>query len=544
MSKPRTLITRAIDAINGVDTRLFIFLLLCLNLLSFVPGDNEETYFALAKQYMDPDWIPGSFTFTEWVGTRFLFQHIAGWALRYLTFEQLAFWGRMVNFLLYAFPLARIFRLLRIRNTGILLILQLYIANVNTQSFFGMEWIFGGFEGKTLAYVFVLWGFYFMLRGDESSIPGMCQEPDEVQGVRGRAGGSVQKYVTEPRVPKATQPFAGYDTWAACFAAAASYFHILVGGWFFVLVWIYGLVRERSLKRAIVTGLVYVALVAPFVIYLATYLTDSRTVIHGVDVDWVYSFFRNTHHTAPMHREGAMQKVLPRVVASFLLLLWCLFGLRRSKDEDVRRLNTIVRITLLMVFVGLAITYIDVHGRLLKYYLFRIAALGTFAAYLLVYVVARAWLVRRQVDTARLLPPVVAMVAIMALIHIEKNFARNIFPREDRALMELTDYVKAHTRPDDVFLFRDRDELSFPRRTRREALVIFKFDPGGGEKIYEWYTRECLRRRLRTDPAVLDTIADRYRLDYLITTSPMTHPRLKEVYRNPKFYLYGISTSK
>lgn len=500
MSKPRTLITRAIDAINGVDTRLFIFLLLCLNLLSFVPGDNEETYFALAKQYMDPDWIPGSFTFTEWVGTRFLFQHIAGWALRYLTFEQLAFWGRMVNFLLYAFPLARIFRLLRIRNTGILLILQLYIANVNTQSFFGMEWIFGGFEGKTLAYVFVLWGFYFMLRGRHE--------------------------------------------WAAGWAAAASYFHILVGGWFFVLVWIYGLVRERSLKRAIVTGLVYVALVAPFVIYLATYLTDSRTVIHGVDVDWVYSFFRNTHHTAPMHREGAMQKVLPRVVASFLLLLWCLFGLRRSKDEDVRRLNTIVRITLLMVFVGLAITYIDVHGRLLKYYLFRIAALGAFAAYLLVYVVAREWLLRRHVDTVRLLPPVVAMVAIMALIHIEKNFARNIFPREDRALMELTDYVKAHTRPDDVFLFRDRDELSFPRRTRREALVIFKFDPGGGEKIYEWYTRECLRRRLRTDPAVLDTIADRYRLDYLITTSPMTHPRLKEVYRNPKFHLYGVSTSK
>ena len=500
MTKPTPFLMRVVDAIDRIDTRLFIFLLLCLNLLSFVPGDNEETYFALAKQYMDPNWIPHSFTFTEWVGTRFLFQHIAGFALRYLSFEQLTFWGRMANFLLYAFPLACIFRELRIRNSGILLIMQLYVMNVNTQSFFGMEWIFGGFEGKTLAYVFVFWGLYAMLRGRH-------------QGA------------------------------AAC-AAVASYFHILVGGWFFVLVWLYCVIRERDVKRALVTGLTYAAIVAPFVAYLGSYLTDSRTVINGVDVDWVYSFFRNTHHTAPMHREGAMQKVLPRVVASLALLLVCAFGFRKWKDEDVSRLNTIVLITLGMVFLGLAVTYVDVHGRLLKYYLFRIAAVGTFAAYLLLYAVAREWMLKKGVNVRGVLAHTVAAVLIFGLIHIGRNVSRNIFPREDRELMELADFMRRHTRRDDVYLFRDRDELSFPRRTRREAFVIFKFDPGGGEKIYEWYTRECLRRRLREDPVVLDSITDRYRLDYLITTSPTSHERLREVYHNSKFYLYGVSTSK
>jgi hypothetical protein len=390
-----------------------------------------------------------------------------------------------------------IFKELKIRNLGIGCVLQLYILHVNTQSFFGKEWIFGGFEGKTLAYIFVLYGVYFMLKGK--------------------------------------------DERAALFAAVATYFHVLVGGWFFVLVFIYGLVREFNVKRLLRTGLIYVAIVAPFVIYLSHYLTESATVINGVDIDWVYSFFRNTHHTAPMHQVDAMTKVFPRVVGSVALFLLCVFYFRKQTG-DIHKLNTIVLITLSMLFTGLVITYIDVNGRILKYYLFRIAATGTFCCYLMLFL----WL-RNKADTlfnASVVRSVsLVLIGILSAVSIGKNFSRYIFPKENKELTELATFVTEHTRPDDVYLFLTKDELSFSRRTRREAFVIFKFDPGGGEKIYEWYTRVRIREQLGCDLSSLDAVKKTRRLNYLITFAPVEHPALKEVFHNYKYYMYEIAQS-
>jgi hypothetical protein len=494
-----TKIYPVIDFINKIDSRLFIFLILCLNLLSFVPGNNEETYFAIAKQYMDPTWIPGSFTFTEWVGTRFLFQNIAGLALKFISFEQLTFWGRMINFACYAFPLALIFKELNIRNLGIFCILQLYIRNIGSQNFFGMEWIFGGFEGKTIAYIFVFYGVYSLLKG---------------------------KY-----------------EWGAFFAALASYFHILVGGWFFVLVFIYAFVSSYNIKRLFYTGIVYVVIVSPFVFYLVQYLDNSDTIINGVDIDWVYSFFRNPHHTAPMHRIGAMHKVLPRVVFSFIILLFCIFYFRKYANEYIHKLNNIVIITLCMVFVGLIITYVDVNGRILKYYLFRIAGIGMFSCYLMIFLFLREKLDGKfnPVNTRVIC---FLLVGVFALFQIGKNFSRNIFPKENKELVELTTFFTTNTNPDDIYLFLDEDELSFSRRTQRDAFVIFKFDPGGGEKIYEWYTREQMRRELRKNLSYIEKIKEDYRLDYLITRESVNDKHLKPVFNNHKYYLYEVTSSK
>lgn len=485
--------------INRIDSRLFIFIVLCLNFLTFNTASNEEAYFALAKQYFDPAWIPGSFTFTEWVGTRFLFQNIAGWALSFLTFEQLTFWGRFCSFLLLSFPVALVFKELRIKNAGILMILQLYISNSNTQHFFGMEWIFGGFESKTLAYIFIFYGYYFLLKSKfELSV---------------------------------------------LFAALASYFHVLVGGWFFVLVFLYACIEQFNLKTIFRVGAIYVVTVLPLVIYMASYLNESGSVIHGVDIDWVYSFFRNTHHTAPMHEIQAMNKVLPRVIVSFGLLLLSLFYFRKSEDLRIRKLNRIALIALGIVFTGLIITYIDVHGHLLKYYWFRIAAIGAFTYYIIIFLFL-------ENNAGRLYCPVlwkslvIIFIGTFFLVKSGKNINRLVSARVNPNLLELVTYVQEHTQPDDVYLFLGNDEESFSRRTRRDAFVIFKFDPGGGEKIYEWYMREQMRRELRKDLSYLDTITSKYRLNYLITTHQVEYKHLREVYHNRKYYLYEVVTGE
>lgn len=494
-SKFYNYINIVIQAMNKIDSRLFIFLILCLNLLSFLPYSNEEAYFSLAKQYADPSWIPGSFTFTEWVGTRFLFQNIAGFALNFMSFEQLAFWGRMVNFLLYAFPLALIFKRLKISNLGILVVMMLFIQNVDTQHFFGKEWIFLGFESKTLAYVFVLWGYYGLL---------------------------TEKY-----------------RMSALHAAFASYFHILVGGWFFVLVFIFVFFRKLNIKLSFQVGIIYVLAVLPFMAYLATNLVESGSVIHGVDIDWVYSFFRNTHHTAPMHTPGAMQKILPRVVVSFGLLLLSIFYFRKQEDERIRILNRIALISLCMVFAGLILTYVDVHGRILKYYVFRIASIGAFSYYLMLLLFLGSKLEGYR-NRGLVRCWIFIAAALFFLLKAGKNVDRMIHARIDRDLVEMTAFVNGHSDPDDVFMFLENDELAFSRLARRESLVIFKFDPGGGEKIYEWYIREKMRRQLQSDITCLDTICNTYRLDYLIARTPINYKGLNEVFHNKKYYLYKV----
>ena len=97
-------------------------------------------------------------------------------------------------------------------------------------------------------------------------------------------------------------------------------------------------------------------------------------------------------------------------------------------------------------------------------------------------------------------------------------------------------------RLNDVFLTLSDDYISFSRNTRREVFVIYKFDPGGGKKIYEWYHRILERDKLNQNEGYLDEMLTHYRLDYLLSDHPLdkqTHLNL--VFYNKTFYLYKIN---
>ncbi|MDR1699137.1 MAG: hypothetical protein LBR75_04875 [Prevotellaceae bacterium] len=491
----KTKINSFVLQINKLDSRLLIFLLLCLNLLSFSVDSNESAYFPLAKQFIDPAWIPGSFSFTEWVGTRYLFQLIAGYALQFLSFEQLSFFGRIVNFALFAFPLGLIFRELKIKNIGILLILQLYALDIGHQYLVGQEWIFQGFEAKTIAYIFIFYSFYYVLK---------------------------ERYL-----------------WAALFAALASYFHILVGGWFFVLLFLYIFVKERNVKTLFLSVVTYLLVALPFIAYLALHLDKSGSVINAVDIDYVSVFVRNAHHVAPLHSKY-VGSVIPRVVVCVILLWTSIVYFNKNNNEFVRKLSLIGSISVVIVLVGLVITFIDVNGRLLKYYLFRISAIGTFS-----YVLMFALLLRDKYGQKVNLRAI-AFVAftLLFLYGIGKNIKRQVdYCNDMQPVEELTGFACQHTPADAVFLFLGKEETLFPSKARREILVLYKCDPGGGEKIYEWYMRVLDRNRLIENINYIDTITQKYKLDYLIDVKKIEDTRLREVYRNSQYYLYEIIKS-
>ena len=148
-----------INAFQRIDLRILLFILLCLNFLSFIPTSNEEAYLPLAKQFMDPGWMPNSFIFNEWAGNRLFFQYLTGFFLKYIEFEPFVFFARMLTFLLISIPLAAVLKTLQIKNLYLVVIIQIYLLH---QNYFGREFIFGDFEAKSLAYIFVLAGVYFL----------------------------------------------------------------------------------------------------------------------------------------------------------------------------------------------------------------------------------------------------------------------------------------------------------------------------------------------------------------------------------------------
>ncbi len=226
-------IDNLVRQIEKVPAPILIWLLLCIRFANFQLIGNEEQYFALARHYMDPEWIKGAFPLQEFTGTRIIFETVAGLILQHISFEAFAFWGRIMVFLFMAIPLGKIFKLLNIPNYIILFILSVYIFK--NQALFAHEWIFMGIEAKSFAYIFIFWAIYMILKSNIYH--------------------------------------------AIVYTAVATYFHALVGGWFLVYLLFYLLLEKQSLKKVFKSGLLYVALTLPFIIFLfPTYVNEAETV--------------------------------------------------------------------------------------------------------------------------------------------------------------------------------------------------------------------------------------------------------------------------
>ncbi|MGB3469044.1 MAG: hypothetical protein WBA74_27410, partial [Cyclobacteriaceae bacterium] len=82
------------NALDNVPLWLLIFLISILNFVSFDTWPNEENNFTMARHFLNPDWMPHSFSLQQWPGTNFIYWSLAGIGLKILNFGQLAFWTR------------------------------------------------------------------------------------------------------------------------------------------------------------------------------------------------------------------------------------------------------------------------------------------------------------------------------------------------------------------------------------------------------------------------------------------------------------------
>ncbi|UCD37995.1 MAG: hypothetical protein JSW54_00460 [Fidelibacterota bacterium] len=488
-----------ITAFNKLDTRLFIFVLLCLNYLTFNLTSNEEFYFALAKQFVDPDWLPHSFSLVEWPATRFLYQLLVGSMLSFLSFEQTAFFSRLLSCLLFAFPLARLFRHLKLTNLEVLFLLQ--VIYFGQQSLFAGEWIFGAFKPKTLAYVSLFYGLDYLLSGKH------------LKGILA--------------------------------TLVATYIHALVGSWFALIYFLYLAVRKQPLRTILRLAALYMVVVAPLLVYLAKpILIDNPTAINGINLDWIYVYFRHPHHLAPFKSLLFFaREFLAGVLVSLAWFLLCIFVFRSLEDQHVRKLNLLNIITFSILFASLLFAIFDRNGVYLKFYPFRISALS-----MLFIILQSAIMLKKYILPERYATSIAAILLCLSLPGLADNSLRTVRrlaePHVRPDLETLADYVREHTDQRDVFIFTgfqdQEDELSFSRKTRRENFVLDKFVPTGGKKLYEWYQRLQQKEQIGKDLEALFELTDTYRVDYLVANRPHEHQRLIPVYQNTTYFVYRI----
>lgn len=490
------LIKKGINGIDAIPKSLLIFIAISSHYLIGNPRTNEEQYLALSKYFVDPSWILNSINLNEFAGTRYLYQIIAGNLLKFCSFEETVFVGRFIVILLLSFSLAFFYKKLNANNFVILL--HLVVVYFVKQSHFGASWIFLNFEAKCLAYGFAFFALGFFL---------------------------------EKRFRL-----------TLLFIVITSYFHILVGGFIFFYLGLYILIFEKDLlwKEKVLLPIVYFLALSPFIYYLLN--TVSMEGEYNPSPNWIYSYFRNPHHTIIFESWDLFyDRHYKGVLSSILLMSLTWIAIKITKLEVLHQL---IRFTLVMFagsFIFIVISAFDTDGVITKYYLFRINALSTFCATLVLILVC---LDEMQFQNLIFLK---AVIFIFAGFSINGALFNSFYKldrdqaKKDLAFEEMCNYIKAETPRDNVIMYLHRSHpydghLSFIRKTERSRFVVHKFVPADFSKLPEWYDRIQWRKKVVHDIQQLKLLQDNYKVDLVL--SKIVHENLDLVKEIGPYRLY------
>jgi hypothetical protein len=452
---------------------------LLLVLLCLIPPDgilsgNEENYFQLAlKSVAAAPALPETAVFDS-SHHRFLADHLFGWLIAGLGYSGAQIVARLLAAIAYALALNALFRRFNLDVfDGVLVVIAFALLG---QTMFGEEWLFYSAEAKVAAYVLVLAGLAMVM-----------------------GGGSLNRAVL-------------------CFVAA-TYFHFLVGGFWFVAALLLRLVEDRrGLRSAAAAAALFALLLAPLMAWIAWSRLGAEVAAMPSgppSADVIYSILRLPHHTAPFadaHR--FLLRWLPGALLAGGMLAAC-FILRRL-PETGRLRPLALWLALLLLYLGMAFAAAAVDrdtGALGKLYLFRPAAL-VLLLWLCLVVAAVGRLELRHGTALRLMA--LALLAPGFLLGAATRVAKDVAALRDGAHAELIAALARETPPGSVVLIDPALESRFldvERRSGRAALVLWKFVPATDAEIVEWHRRIQFRNAVFAEGCA---DAKAYRFDFVL----------------------------
>jgi hypothetical protein len=453
---------------------------LFLFLLALIPpdgvlSDNEENYFQLALQSVSAVRAPADSAVFDSAHHRFLADHLLGSLVALAGFAGAQIIARSLAALAYAVTLAALFRRLGLEALDAVLVVIVFA--LMGQTLFGGEWLFGGAEAKVPAYVLVLAGLTLTLDGK-------------------RVG-------------------------AALLFAAATYFHFLVGTFWFGAAMLLAILEEpHALRSVLAASAIFSLLVAPLLGWIAW----SRLAAPAPDPslpapDVLYSLIRAPHHMAPFLDWPSFRD---HWLGGYLLaggMLGTLVLIRLPEDARLRRVALWLALLIGYLVAALAASFVDRRAGVLgKFYLFRPTAL-VLLLWLALAQAALAGLVRGQWPVVRLVALALAVPAFLlgaATRVVGEIDGQAAHAPEKQAL---ADYLRASASADALVLIdpdRDFAFLDFERRTGHPMLVSWKFDPTTDPEIQEWYRRMEFRKAVFAEGCAR---RNAYRVDFLLTTT-------------------------
>ncbi len=507
-------ITRLIYHFNRLNPVALMVVVLSVFYIGFQPGFNEEVYFAFSKAYVDPQWIPNSTLFTDFAGTRILFQLIFGWILKFLSFEHLAFFGRLLGYILLAIPFVAIAKHLKINN--IVLIFWLTVFFIPQQNFFAGEWVFGGFETKTIAYVFVFWSIYFLLK---------------------------EKFLS-----------------AVLTAAFSIYWHMLVGGWYTLYVFIYLLITIGKQKRFYIYWLYAGLLLLPFVIYLYQGLmSGNENVINGVNIGRLYAYDRNPHHIGLVKSwDYFIHRHAGKVGMAIIAYILAIFVYRKQIPLKYKWINTFLIIILSQNLLFLIVALFDTNGFIAKFYPWRGSTLAMLFFQIATLIMLRyVWMppVYRFLKRKFQMPGIkifysanMSLALLLCMVILTFKIAERLETSKSVKpgwieLDALAQNLKDVSKPTDIFmLFGDENfyNVAIPRKAERDIYYMFRIIPSQTPVIYDWYCRGLEQDKAKNDINYLVNSGLDNKINFIVSTYDVETPILQQVYKSQNYRIYKI----
>jgi len=487
---------KIIKFINERNPTYLIFTFLCCLFLNTVVTGNEEIYLGWAKSYFDPNWMPNSFVYDHWVSHRYVFELFFGFLLSHLSFEAVVLIGRLMAASALAYALSRLFKQIKFTNLESLFLMMVFIAM--GQNFVPGEWIFMSVESKVFAYPLIFLSLTEILREN----------------------------------PKLS----------SFYITVATYFHVLVAGWFFVYFIIYLIWTRTDLLEVAKAFGIYLAGTFPLIVYLAPQVFSGPSDVNGIHLNWIYVFFR-IPNLAPFvdgHINNAANWGWVKILMMAIGFISAIFLHRRNKSlERVKFFSYFIIIIGAFIFTFLIVAYFDHSGDILKYRPFRGASLFTlFVLIEIILFIKLNFTNSKNVILASNLSIVILAVLLTYGIgrNLYEKYINNYFLHDKKkiAWKEMTSFAKNQTEKGSIFLIKGiRESISwkFSRMSERDIFVLKKFIPIDKKKWYEWYQRLQVRVNNEEQMAALKI---KYKLDYYLTIP--SRPRIGTIVFENSYY--------
>ena len=163
-------------------------------------------------------------------------------------------------------------------------------------------------------------------------------------------------------------------------------------------------------------------------------------------------------------------------------------------------------------------------------------------------------------NTLSLFPKIFFVSTVTALVLVYIILAPRYFPFgkfsiypliwQDRPFMDLCSWIDKRTDRSDVFVIepfvKQGTRLFFRLGCFREPFFIEEEASGqyNPDMLYEWQKRSILQKNLKDNPSYIDKIQQEYRVDYMISSIPLTFAKKHElVFSNGEYFVYKLGAS-